>query len=172
MPMSYRSFRRMSQLRPVHSIKHVVDQQLGLVAAAQQTFDLVSTVDAPVLANTNQVETGARVNAIFLKVECAATTSGALSNIYMIIMKNPGNNLTVPAPNTIGSRDEKKFVIHQEMTMTERSTAGNPRVLFKGVISIPRNYRRFGPVDSLKIAFLSPGTNQDVCFQCIYKEYR
>ena len=32
----------------------------------------------------------------------------------MIVYKNPGGNLTAPAPNTIGSNDNKRFVIHQE----------------------------------------------------------
>ncbi len=133
---------------------------------------LVLTVESPVLANTNEVRNPSTVRGIFLNVQCSATTSAALSNIYLIIFKNPGGNLTVPEPNQVGLNDNKKYVIHQEMTMTERSTAGNPRVLFKGVVAIPRHLQRFSNNDSLQIVMRSPGTNQDVCIQCIYKEYR
>ncbi len=165
-------FSRSMAKRPIHSIKHIVDQQFGLVGGAQQNFDVVKTVDAPVLGNVTEVETRCRVNAIYLTVECAATTSGALSNIYLAVFKNPGSNLTLPAPNTLGSNDNKRFVIHQEMALTERSTAGNPRNLFKGVIMFPKGYRSMSIDDRITLIFLSPGTNQDVCFQCIYKEYR
>ena len=90
----------------------------------------------------------------------------------MIVWKNPGTNLAVPAPNTVGSNDNKRFVIHQEMIMTQKSDSGNPRTLFNGVIAIPRGYRRMGPADKLIATFLSPGVNMDICLQCHYKEFR
>ncbi len=170
--MPFRSSRRMNRLHPVKSYKHIVDIQAGLVLAVQQDFTLIDAVDAPVLANTAQVQTASTVNAIFLHVECSATTSAALANVYMFIMKNPSNALPIPAANAVGASDVKKQIIHQEMVMVERSTAGNPRALFKGVVLIPRGYRRFGQDDALKLAVLSPGVNLDLCIQCIYKEFR
>jgi len=168
--MSFR--RRGSSIRPVHRIKHVIDQQLGLVLNVAQSFDLIKTVDAPVLANTTEVETGSKVNGIYLNVEAYATTAGALSNIYMAIQKNPGGNLNFPDPNVIGANDNKRYVIHQEMKMLEQSVNGNPRTLFNGVIVIPRGYRRFAPNDTLQIKLFSGGVNTFVCFQCHYKEFR
>ncbi len=165
-------FRKALNLRPINSVKHVVDIQQGLVAGTQFDTSLIETADNPVLANTNDVATASVVKWIFLNVQVSATTSGALSNCYMIVWKNPGSNLALITANTVGTSDEMKQVIHQEMTMTERSTAGNPRVLFKGVIRIPKKYQRFGHDDALTIGILSPGTNQDLCIQCIYKEFR
>ncbi len=165
-------FRQSLAKRPIHAIKHIVDQQFGLSIGAQQNFDIIKAVDAPVLANVTEVETRSRVNAIYLTVECSATSSSALSNIYLAVFKNPGATLTIPVPNAIGASDDKRWVIHQEMALTERSTAGNPRNLFKGVIMFPRGYRSMANNDRITLAFLSPGTTQDVCFQCIYKEYR
>ncbi len=165
-------FNRNLAKRPIHSIKHVIDQQFGLTIGAQQNFDIIKTVDAPVISNVNEVETRSRINAIYLTVECAATSSSALSNIYLAVFKNVGANLTIPVPNAIGASSEKRFIIHQEMALTERSTAGNPRSLFKGVILFPKGYRSMSFDDRITLLFLSPGTTQDVCFQCIYKEYR
>ncbi len=166
-------FRSRNTLRPINRLKHVVDSQLGVVAGTQVVEDLIRTADAePLLANVRDVARGATVNGIYLKVEAYATNAAALSNIYIAIVKNPGNNLTMPNANVVGSSDNKRFVIHQEMTMTEKKTNGNPRTLFNGVIVIPRGYRRFGPQDELQLLIFSPGNTFDVCLQCHFKEFR
>ncbi len=159
-------------LRPVHRIKHVFDKQGGIGAGAQVDEVLVLTKDAPVLANTTEVETGSKVNGIYIKVEVAATTAGALANMYIAIWKSPGGNVaTIPA-NTVGANDDKRFVIHQEMVMMEQSVNGNPRTLFNGVVVIPRGYRRFGPNDRLVMGLRPPGVNINYCIQAHYKEFR
>ncbi len=159
-------------MRPVHRIKHVVDIQAGVLLGVTSTQTLVNAVDAPVLASVDQVETGCTVNGIFLTVEVYATSSGALSNAYMIVYKNPGGNIPAIVPNVVGADDDKRYVIHQEMVMLQKVTPSNPRTLFKGVIAIPRGLRRFGINDLLRVAILSPGVNLDFCIQCIYKEFR
>ncbi len=166
-----------SSLRPVHRIKHVIDLQGGIAQGVTRTDSLILAVDAPVLANVTEVETGSKVNGIYLKVEVNATSSAALANVYMIVVKNPGGNITPPGPNNVGSTDNKRFVIHQEMVMlqkepTANSLGGNPRILFNGVIVIPRGYRRFGPNDILQILLETPGVSIDFCLQCHYKEFR
>ncbi len=159
-------------LRPVHRIKHVVDNQFAIAAGANSVQDLILAVDAPVLANANEVETGSKVNGIYLIVEAYATSAAALSNIYLGIFKNPDGNLTVPNPNSVGINDNKRFMIHQEMRMLQKVTNGNPRTIFNGVIVIPRGYKRFAPNDELQIIIRSPGVSVDVCLQCHYKEFR
>jgi len=168
----FRRQNRGNALRPVHRIKHVIDAQLGIVLNVQNIQALITAKDAPILANRQEVETGSKVNGIYLNVEAYATTAGALSNVYMAVVKNPGNNLTFPNANVIGSNDNKRYVIHQEMKMLEQSVNGNPRTIFNGVIVIPRGYKRFGPADTLQILLFAPGVNINACFQCHYKEFR
>ncbi len=163
---------RYTRLRPVRSIKHVVDQQGGVAVATLETVPLVDSTDTPSLADIDGVETGATVSAIYLRVEVLATTASAVSNIYMAVGKSPGNNITFPNPNVIGASDSKKFIIHQEMVMVEKQINGNPRTLFVGVIKIPRGYKRFGYDDQLKLLLFAPGIAFDYCVQCIYKEFR
>jgi len=163
---------RQNRLRPVNSIKHIVDQQGGLAVNTRQIIILAEAVDAPVLANTAEVETSSVINSIFLKVECYATSTAALANCYMYIGKNPGNNLNTVNGNVVGSSDIKKFVIHQEMVMLEKNTTGLPRILFKGVIKLPRGYRRMGTADQIQCVLYSPGVTVDFCVEAIYKEYR
>ncbi len=170
--MSFRSRRRGLNLRPVNRIKHVVDFQGGVLLGITQVINLAITRDAPVISIPAEVETGSKINGIYLKVEVYGTTSGALSNVYMAVGKNPGNNLTLPAPNVVGTSDNKKYIIHQEMVMLQKQTNSNPRTLFNGVIAIPRGYRRNGPSDIISLQILAPGVNIDLCVQCHYKEFR
>ncbi len=171
--MVFRSRNRGMGLHPVNRTKHVVDQQLGLVLNVAQTFSLIETVDTPILAtNPEQVQTASKCFGIYLNAEAYATTAGALANIYMMVMKNPGNNLGFPNGNQVGVDKNKKFVIHQEMKMLEQSVNGNPRTIFNGVIKIPKLYQRNGPLDRLLIQFFAPGVNCSVCFQCHYKEFK
>ncbi len=168
-------YRRSMALRPIHRIKHVVDRSGTVVAGTQlNEVPLIDTVDAPTLASTNEVETGAKVNGIYLKVEVASneTDAGAIPNVYMMITKNPGNNITIPIASNVGSNDNKRFVIHQEMVMLNNLAGGNPRIMFNGVIVIPKGYRRFGPDDALTFSILSPQVNIAFCLQCHYKEFR
>ncbi len=164
---------RSMALRPVHRIKHVVDSQFAQALGTQLNITLVKSVDAPVLANEEDIETGSKVNGIFLSVEVTNTgVTGILANAYLIIFKNPGGNLTIPTANAVGADDNKRFVIHQEMVMLQMVDNSNPRTLFKGVIVIPRGYRRFGPKDLLVCGIFSPGIELTGCLQCHYKEFR
>ncbi len=134
--------------------------------------DLVNTIDAPTLAVSNTVETGCTINGIYLRVEANVVTSAALQNFYIAIVKNPGNNLTFPNANVIGTDDNKKYVIHQSMVMFQSLDNSNPRTVFDGVIVIPKGYRRFGINDTLKILLFNPAGSVNFCIQCIYKEFR
>ncbi len=167
---------RFSRMRPIHRIKHVVDSQAAIPVNTKTTITLISASDTPDLASVTQVETGATVSAIFLSVEAVASESSttATPNIYVIIYKNPGANLVIPNGNIIGSSDNKRFVIHQEMVMINAVDGGSPRNLFKGVIKIPRGYQRFGPGDILQLQYFIPSTGVAVnaCLQCHYKEFR
>ncbi len=159
-------------LRPIHRIKHVVDSQFGMGINSINTIPLITTVDNPILANSAEVETGAKVNGIYLRVEAYMTSGAGLANFYIAIFKNPGNNLPSPGPNVIGTNDNKRFIIHQEMVMLQKVVNGNPRTIFNGVVVIPKGYRRFAPDDRLLLLLIAPGVGTDVCLQCHYKEFR
>ncbi len=149
-----------------------MDNQGGLTAGTGTTIVLVQSTDTPTRAQTDECETGSAVNGIYLKVEVNATSSAALANCYMYVAKNPGNNLALPQANAVGSNENKKFIIHQEMIMFQQVTNSNPRTLFNGVIVIPRGYRRNGPNDVISIRIFTPGVAINFCLQCHYKEFR
>ncbi len=161
-------------LRPVNTVKHVVDIQAGIILAVQQIFDIVATVETPRYETAAaECGIGSHVKSIFLNIQVAASTTAALANIYMYCFGNPGANIgAVPNANVVGTSDFRKMVFHQEMIMTEKNTTAFPRTLFRGVIKIPRKFARLGVKDKISIAFFAPGVNFDICFQCIYKEIK
>ncbi len=134
----------------------------------------MDAVQSPVLTTPNQVAIGARVSSIYLSVEAAVNDAidGAIPNFYLIVFKSPGANLAVPTASSVGTSDNKRFVIHQEMVMLTNIDGGAPRVVFKGVIRIPRGYARQGNDDALFVSLVCPSLTSKVCIQCIYKEFR
>jgi len=137
----------------------------------KKTEDVIVAVVSPdITASAVNVEEGSTVNSIFLNVQGYATSTAALANMYMYVLKNPGNQVVLPNANVVGTSDIRRFVIHQEMMMLEKNSTGIPRTLFKGVIRIPRGYKRFGIKDKLQVSLFSPGVTIDYCIQCIYKE--
>ena len=181
--MSMRNRRSALRLRPVKSLKHIVDTQGALIAAAQSVTDVINTVTSPDLATANQVAEGSTINAIYLRVEVASVVAaGGVDNIYMIVFKSPGNNITPPGNlDSVGISDKKRFVLHQEMLMTGQNgsnpgAANIPRTLFKGVVVLPRTFKRFGYDDKLQVILqhrAGEATQRtDFCIECIYKEFR
>ncbi len=167
---------RMAAMRPVNRIKHVVDSQNTITKNNVLVIPIADTTDTPTLAATQSVETGSKINGIYLRVEVASNDPidiGVIPNCYMYVAKNPGNNLTLPNPSAVGASDAKRYVIHQEMSMIENKGQGsNPRTLFNGVIAIPRGYRRNGPDDLLQVSIFCEFLDIAACIQCHYKEFR
>ncbi len=167
---------RFSQsLRPVNRIKHVVDSEGGTVAGVVSAIDLIITVNSTVTTGANQCVVGSKVNGIYLRIEVLHSSGAGRSNMYMALVKNAGNALAGnrPVPNAVGISSLKKYVIHQEMIMMNGDAAnGQPRVLFNGVIKIPKGYIRNGPDDRLQLLLFTPTVLSDWCVQCHYKEFR
>ncbi len=171
MPRHYRM-----ALRPINRIKHVVDSSFTLAQGINGNIVIALTSDTPTLAATSTVETGSKLNGFYIRVEAASNEAidlGAIPNFYMIVWKNVGGNLVDPVPNAIGANDNKRFVIHQEMTMLENKGQGsNARTIFNGVIVVPKGMRRMAPNDEWQIQVLCPALATVVCAQIHYKEFR
>ncbi len=163
-------------LRPINRIKHVVDSSATVAAAATGFTVIADATDTPTLGATASVETGSKINGFYIRHEVAsneAIDAGAIPNYYFFLAKNPGNNITLPAGNAVGSNDNKRFVIHQEMTMIENKGQGsNARTVFNGVIVVPKGMRRMGPDDQWIIVTLCPALDTAQCTQVHYKEFR
>ncbi len=170
-------YRSSMALRPINRIKHVIDAEGNVTGTTNSVIDLIAASDDPSRTSPTECETGSKVNGIYLKVEALHASGAGTPNLYMAVFKSPANQLglTTLDISQLGISDIKKYSIHQEMIMGS-GDAGNglPRVVFNGVIKIPKGYVRNGPTDRLKLV-LRVGTaavNFNFCMQCHYKEFR
>ncbi len=164
-------------LRPVHRIKHVIDAEGNVTGTTNSVIDLIVSVDDPSRTSITECATGSKVNGIYLKVEALHASGAGTPNLYMSVFKNPAGALATASMDItqMGLNSLKKYSIHQEMIMGS-GDAGNglPRVVFNGVIKIPKGYIRNGPNDKL-VVILRVGTaavNFNFCLQAHYKEFQ
>ncbi len=172
--------RRNLRVRPVQSLKHVVDTNGGITGGTASVNDVVNTVESPVSSVANNVANGSTIHGIYLRVEVIQkVAAGGVDNIYMLVYKNPGNNVANPPVDSVGTADTRRFVVHQEMLMTGTvltAASAIPKTLFKGFIAFPRSYKRNGYDDKWQVVIghrSAEATQQsNFCLQCIYKEFR
>ncbi len=172
---------RFNRLHPVISTKNVSENS-GVIAATTNTVisTPVNTVDSATLAVTNSVERGSTVNSVFLSVFFISEDGEIANEVPLVdwyIIKNPGANFGVvfdatnlPTPGAQGSHDNKRFIFHTEKGLTgggDVSLAGVPMV-FKGVLRLPKSYRKMNANDTVQIAVRTNFATK-FCIQTIYK---
>ncbi len=170
-------------LRPVISTKNVVEIS-GILAAGTNTvsLNLALAVDSATLAASNSVERGSKINGFFLSVFYIAEGGEVANEVPLVdwyVIKDPGNNMGttfdathLPTPGASGVHDNKRFIFHTEKGLTgggDASLAGIPMV-FKGVIAVPRGYRKFNANDAISFCARANFATK-FCIQCIYKWY-
>ncbi len=163
--------RRSFGLRPVNSIKNQVNDQAG-ITTAQTAFILINAVDSATTAVDRDVEKGCKVSNMYLTINCEGTGgSGVVNVIDIFLIKNPGNNLTLPGAKVWGTSNEKKFIFKAWRFLLPRVQDGNFGIHWEGWIKIPRIYQRFGTNDNLAIAY-DTDVAANVCHSAIYKWYK
>ncbi len=159
-------------LRPVDSNKNSV---IGTASTGTTTQSLLiaKAKDFAVNTVTTEVERGCTINNIWLSLDfCGLAATGVLQNTDVFIMKNPGDNLTAPAPSAVGSSNEKKFVFKEWRHMTMRNQDGNPPYHWEGWIPVPRVYRRMGADDTINLVHAVSSAAGHIAFKAIYKWYK
>ncbi len=172
MPGRY-STRRRGMAPIINSIKNVAPGQAGITATTQNLL-LAKAVNSPVSTDNTNVSQGSIIKAIWLSLDfCGLGGTGVLNVIDCYLIKNPGDNLTLPEALSVGTSNEKKFVIKQWRAMSMRNQDGNPPYHWEGWIKIPRRYQRMGTDDTWRLAHQSSsGVTGHISIQTIYKWYR
>ncbi len=167
--------RRMgSSIRPVNSIKHIIDAEGALSAATASGVPLAVTV--PTFSATfkpGDIRIGGKINGFYISVFMIGTgASGQQGSLNWILYKeHAGQAAIAPTPNNVGISEIRNQVIHQEKGLAG-SEDGSP-MIFKGVIAIPRGMRRMREGDTWFIRLLNTDAVNDVnfCVQSIFKSY-
>ncbi len=168
------SSRRRSFPRPIiNSIKNVQRFAVGVTGTTTPQL-LIKAVNTPASTTPTDVSQGCIVKAIYIMVDgCGLGGTGVLNDLDFYLIKNPGDNLTEPAPISVGTSNEKKFVFRQWHFMIMRNQDGNTPFHWEGWIRIPKRYQRFGTDDTLQLVHAcTTGLTGHLSLMCIYKWYR
>ncbi len=160
-------------LNIVNSMKNVVEAAFGITATKTATV-IAKAVNTPLSTVSTDVSQGCVIKAIWLSLDmCGLAGTGVLNTIHAYLIKSPGDNLTLPAVQSVGTSNEKKFVIKQWEFMGMRNQDGNPPYHWEGWLKLPRRYHRMGTDDIwyLVIATSASGSGH-ASFEAIYKWYR
>ncbi len=168
-------FRRSSSLHPVNSIKHIIDSDGVLNAAAASQVPIcvaVPNVDTTTF-KPGDVRVGAKVNAFFISVFVIGATGAPLNGSinWFIWKEHEGQAVTPPQPGQTGVSKIRNQIIHEEKGLAG-SGDGTP-MAFKGVVVVPRGMRRMREGDTWHIRLLSQDATNDAtfCVKAIYKSF-
>ncbi len=173
MPGRYFTRRRRGPQAILTSIKNVHLAQTGITGTTDSET-LAKAVTSPSPTVTNDVSHSCIIKALWITMDaCGLGGTGVLNVFDMYLIKNPGANLTGPAPISVGSSNEKKFIFKQWRAMIMRNQDGNVPFHWEGWIKIPKRYQRMGTDDLLQLVFAcTTGVTGHFAYQCIYKWYR
>jgi len=163
-----------SQLRPINSVKNIVQEISAVAAAAQATTVIAQAVDAPTLAATTEVEKACRINQIYIEVWIyGAAADNVNSPITWMLFQNPSNAFTTPAPSTVGASDLKRYVIAMGKGLVGNQAVGNPPYLIRGWFAVPKVRRRMGQDDTINFVLINNTAGViNTCKLFIYKWYK
>ncbi len=162
-------FRKQSlSLRPINSVKEIVDSTLiGVTAATVSTVVVASAVN-DYTGTVGTVPTGSKVTSVYLFIQLVETAT--VTNVDWYIAKGPGA-LPSPVPGAVGGDVFRKYVLHEEKGIPGNSGDGAYPSTFKGVIRIPRGRQRMAEGDIIFVKLRGTGA-YNACLKCIYKSYR
>ncbi len=172
MPSYRRGFSRRRgamSLNVIDSLKNVVNSTVTTTTTTQQ-LTLAIAKDTPVTTGTAEVKRGSIIKALWLSIDvCGLAATGVLQRTHFYLFKNAGANLTPPGAFTVGSSNEKRFVIKQWSYMTMRNQDGNNPNHWEGWIKIPRKYQRMATDDLWQLVIEVNAATGHMSLQCIYK---
>jgi len=161
-------YRSRMALRPINSVKNIVDSvSIGVAAATVTTVDLGVVVNA-YAGGVGEIPIGAKVSSVYLFVQ--AIPEAAVGVIDFLVGKKP-TGVTLPVPGTSGGDVARKYILHEEKGIPGVFNNGAPPLTFRGVIKIPRGRQRQAEGDKIQIK-IRGSTVYDACVKCIYKFYQ
>ncbi len=162
--------RRSLAMRPINSVKNIVDfTGLGEAAATTRTILLASVVNDYAGAS-GTIPIGAKLSSIYLFVQMINGDS-SVANLDWYVQKAPFG-VPKPTPGATGGDVARKYILHEEKGIPGNALDGAYPLTFKGVIRIPRGRQRMAEGDEVRFVYRSGGGTSNTCLKCIYKFYQ
>ncbi len=157
-------------LRPINSVKNIVDSVLlGVTGGTITNVDVAVTVN-DYTGTANEVPIGCKISSVYLFIQILPALGTA--NVDWFIAKAPNAVITaLPVPGATGGTLERKYILHEEKGIPGNAGDGAYPLTFKGVIKIPKGRQRFGEGDRIRIR-VRGADDYNACVKCIYKFYQ
>ena len=146
----------------------------GSLSGTPSTVLIAKAVTSPATTVATDVSHGCLIKAIWLSFDvCGTLAPDVANNFTAYLMKNPGDNLTEPAPESLGTSNEKKFAIKTWRAMVMANDVGNNPYHWEGWIKIPKRYHRMGTDDTWQFVIeLTASATGLFSLLGLYKWYR
>ncbi len=157
-------------LRPINSVKNIVDSvNLGVAAGTNTTVTLAATVN-DYTGGVTDVPIGAKLASVYLFVQIIPTLGTA--NVDWYVAKGPNAFFSAnPVPGATGGNVGRKYILHEEKGIPGNAGDGAYPLTFKGVIRVPKGRQRMAEGDQMKLV-LRGADIYNACVKCIYKFYQ
>ncbi len=166
---SYRSnSRKAFALRPVHSVKEIVDGVFLAVSAGVSTTVVACLVVNDYTGTVGTCPIGASIKSMWIHVSYALVSATPDSNFDWYLIKDPGTQLAIPTPGATGGNVNRKWIFHESKGLAPNADDANPQVN-QGWIKIPRKMTRMGESDRILLVARGAASNYNLCVKIIYK---
>ncbi len=155
-------------LRPINSVKEIVDSVILAVAAGVTSTVLLGTAVNDYVGTVGTFPVGSKVSSIYLFVQILPTAT--TENVDWYFAKSP-STITLPTPGATGGTPARKYILHEEKGIPGNANDGAYPLTFKGVLKIPRGRQRMAEGDTFFLKLKGVGIS-NACVKCIYKAYR
>ncbi len=171
MARNYGRQSRKLRLVTINSEKHIVDTSVA-VTTTQQNVLVAKAVTAPSNTVDTDCHRGGTIKSIWCSIDfCGLGTTLVNQRVMVYMIKNPGDNLTLPGGFAVGTSNEKKFVFKMWSAMTMLNSEGNPPYHWEGWVKIPKRYQRMGADDTIRVGVGCSVETAHFFANFIYKEY-
>ncbi len=164
--MPYR--RRGLGLRPINSVKNIVDQTSLAVAAGVTTSWLVGQTVNAYAGAVSDIPIGAKVHSVYCFIQVQPQAAQGVCDFYFV--KRPAG-VVLPVPAVTGGDPARKYILHEEKGIPGIFNNGASPLTFRGVIRIPKGRQRMAEGDDIRVQ-IRCSTAHDACAKFIYKFYQ
>ncbi len=160
-------------MRPIiSSKKHYVQVSLATVlAGARLVTDLVNAVELTAVGDSDEVQEGAIVKAVFVEMWVrAGDTAPGTTLISLIKIPGSGSVPTFAELVALHDYDNKKNVLYHTQGLTNDQDA-DAIPFVRQWFKIPKGKQRFGLGDKLVLTISAQAIDNIICGFATYKEY-
>jgi len=169
MPRRFSTRRRTSGMPSFSTLKRSATLGTSTGTTAVVT-NIAKAVDNPVTTVRDDVPNGCYIKAVWLSLDfCGLAATGVQQITGVILFKNAGANLVAPSPFSVGTSNEKRFVLKEWSAMTMRNQDGNPPYHWEGWCKIPRKHQRMATDDILQLVSITDSAAGHFSIKYIYK---